>query len=116
MTIKIGVTLSVEGLHNFPIVESMFGEEVSYLKYPHRHNFIIKCEQLVTHTNRDEEFICLKHRIIEFLKQKYYDCVHKLYNFESMSCEMIANELVEHFKLCRCEVSEDGENYAIIEK
>jgi len=31
-----------------------------------------------------------------------------------MSCEMIARELIEHFNLSRCEVSEDGENGAIV--
>jgi len=32
----------------------------------------------------------------------------------SMSCEMIAEELIKEFDLCRCEVNEDAENGAIL--
>lgn len=113
--IKVGVTLNIEGIHSFPNVCDVFGKQVEYLKYPHRHTFIIKCERVVTHTDRDEEFICLKHNIMEFIYKKFYNNDFKLCDFGSWSCEKIAVELANTFNLCRCEVSEDGENYAIVE-
>jgi hypothetical protein len=86
-------------------------EEVKYLQYPHRHVFHIKAFQLVTHNNRDIEFIMLKHNIEEYLQRIYPD--HRL---GSMSCEMLAEELIEAFDLSKCEVSEDNENGAILTK
>ena len=34
--------------------------------------------------------------------------------FNSMSCEMLANELIDEFDLYSCEVNEDGEGGAIV--
>ena len=107
---EVFVTLQVEGIHCWP--ECPF-DEVDYLRTPHRHMFHIKAQKLVTHSDRDVEFIMLKHRIYEYLRIEYgtnFDvCL-----FGSRSCEMIAKELIEEFELTKCEVSEDGENGAIV--
>ncbi len=110
ITEEVFCTLQVEGLHNWTNCPL---EEVDYLRVPHRHMFHIKAYAAVSHADRDIEFICLKHRIQEYFHaSKYWDDTRKLCNFGSMSCEMIARELIEHFNLTECEVSEDGENGA----
>ena len=100
-------TLQFEGTHNWP--ECPF-DEVAYLRSPHRHVFYIKAYKNVNHTDRDVEFIMLKHRIAEYLKEQFPSG-----EFGSSSCEMIASELCTVFGLTKCEVSEDGENGAIVE-
>jgi len=85
-------------------------DEVIYLKNEHRHIFNIKAYKTVFHNDRDIEFIVLKHNIEKYLINKFPD--RKLKN---LSCEMIAEDLIEKFDLVRCEVSEDGENGVILE-
>lgn len=119
-TAEVYCTLQVEGTHNWPGCPF---EEVSYLRDPHRHVFHIKAYKIVTHSDRDVEFIMLKHQIIQYLIGKYWsgwvknDFGHTgkaLCEFGAMSCEMIAEDLITEFDLSRCEVSEDGENGAIV--
>lgn len=81
-------------------------DEVSYLRNLHRHNFYITCKKSVTHDDRDIEIIMFKHKINNYLEEKYSG------NFGTMSCEMIAKDLVNKFKLSYCEVLEDNENGA----
>lgn len=103
----VGVRLQYEALHcwkDCPL------EEVSFLKSPHRHMFHITVEKEVVHDDRDVEIILLKRKILEYLGSKYRG------NFQSMSCEMIAFDLLVNFKADRVEVSEDGENYGVVYK
>lgn len=110
ITKEVFCTLQVEGTHNWPNCPF---DEVAYLRDTHRHVFHIKAYKLVTHSDRDVEFIMLKHKIQDYLIDTYYTepnlCV-----FGAKSCEMIAEELINRFDLSRCEVSEDGENGAIV--
>ena len=108
---EVFCTLQVEGIHNWP--ECPF-EEVSYLRDPHRHLFHIKAYKLVNHDDRDVEFIMLKHAIKIYLAEHYFRVDNAACVFGAMSCEMIARELIVKFSLTRCEVSEDGENGAIL--
>lgn len=105
------VTFQLEGLHHWP--ECPF-EEVAYLRDLHRHMFHFKATKRVTHSDRDVEFIMLKHQMIEHLEEEYWDDDQKCLMFGSMSCEMIGKELIEKFDLTEIEVSEDGENGAIL--
>ena len=68
----------------------------------------------VDHSDRDVEFIMLKHKIIQYIETRYYDVDAKLCKFGAKSCEMLAVELISQFNLTRCEVSEDGENGSIV--
>lgn len=115
MSIKTSVyaKLIVEGIHNWancPI------EEVSYLRDLHRHQFHIIAHRYVYHDDRDIEFIEFQHKIRAYLTNKYWSDKYKCCLFGSMSCEMIGSELLEKFGLFKCEVSEDGECGAIVEK
>jgi len=73
--------------------------------------FHVKAYKKVTHDDRDVEFIMLKHRIQEFMIARWPD-----HNFGPMSCEMIAEKLMNVFELSQCEVSEDGENGAVLKR
>jgi len=115
---EVFCTLQVEGVHCWP--ECPF-EEVVYLKLLHRHVFHVKAYKMVTHDDRDTEFIMLKHEIEHYLFNTYarlnqdgHFMDDRVCLFDSMSCEMIASDLINHFNLSRCEVSEDGENGAVV--
>lgn len=105
----IVVQFAVEGIHrwaNCPF------EDVGFLRYDHRHSFYITAEKEVSHDDRDIEIILFKRVLQAYLHDKY----GKVCQFKEMSCEMIARELFEAFKLVSCEVLEDNENGAKIVK
>ena len=110
MSTEVYCTLQVEGIHNWPACPH---EEVAYLRDPHRHIFHIKAYKPVTHSDRDTEFIILKHAIARYIHSKYWDTTQQLHLFSHRSCEMIAEELSIMFDLSKVEVSEDGENGCI---
>jgi len=110
---EIFCSLQIDGVHRWddcPI------EEMEFLKNDHRHMFNIKAYKTVYHDDRDVEFIQFKHEILDFLKGKYYNPSFRSHYFGGKSCEMLAVELIDHFDLLKCEVSEDGENGAIVTK
>jgi len=107
---EVYCTLHIEGTHNWPDCPIT---EVDYLRVPHRHMFHVKAYTVVNHDDRDVEFICLKHRIVDYVR-KYFNHIKQLHEFGAMSCEMIARELIEEFGLSKCEVNEDNENGAIL--
>lgn len=115
---EVFCTLQIEGTHNWP--DCPF-DEVDYLREKHRHVFHIKAHKVVTHDDRDTEFIMLKHDIEQYMWANYDGDgvdIHQnnsgIIEFGAMSCEMIARDLIDQFNLCRCEVNEDGENGAIL--
>lgn len=115
MITKIIVNFKIEGIHNWPDVGNYVElKEVSFLQYPHRHIFHIKCLKRVNHDDRDIEIIQFKRYIIQYLTTTFFNEKYNCLNFHNMSCEMIAKHLVTQFNLSECEVLEDGENGAII--
>ena len=104
MIIEVFAKNQFEATHSWPDCNI---SEVNYLENEHRHIFHITSFKKVTHDNRDTEFIELKHRIQEYLESNF-----PFKQLGSMSCEMLAQELIEEFKLSRCIVSEDNENGA----
>jgi len=109
--IEVFCTLQIEGTHNWPTCPF---DEVDYLRVPHRHIFHIKAFALVSHTDRDVEFIMLKHDLERYFQSMWFNFNKGLCEFGAKSCEMIAIDLIETFGLTRCEVSEDNENGAIV--
>ena len=101
-------TVLFEGIHCWP---SCPFEEVKYLRDPHRHIFHIKAHKQVFHDDRDVEFIMLKHKVETYLKEKYPDR-----RMGATSCEMLGRDLMNHFDLIQVDVSEDGENGAVVYK
>lgn len=115
MKTYIGITLDIEGLHQWSgVVDTPYKDEVGYLQYPHRHIFRIECQKEVHHDDRDVEFIAFKHEVQSFIRKEFWSTHDNLCNFGDMSCEMIAKILLVNFDLVSCKVSEDGENYAVV--
>ena len=108
---EVYCTFQIEGLHHWPGCPL---SEVSYLRDLHRHVFHFKAFKKVSHDDRDVEFIVLKHKLQNYLLQKYSNSEYNMCEFGAQSCEMLAKELISKFNLSRCEVSEDGENGAIV--
>lgn len=108
---RVVARVNVEGIHRWADCPL---EEVDYLKNYHRHTFYIIAKAYVTHEDRDIEFIQLAHNIRRHLTDKYYNEQYRCLFFDNMSCEMIADELVNIFNLYECEVNEDGEGGAIV--
>jgi hypothetical protein len=112
----VGIKLEVEGFHNYPTASKNHGEEVGFLEYPHRHLFKIECRKRVNHNDRDEEFIILNRRVKQWILSSYPDKTIGVCSFGPKSCEMIAEEILIQFGFDSVKVSEDGENYAIVEQ
>lgn len=86
---------------------------VSFLKDYHRHIFCVKLIVKVSHQDRDVEFFRLKEDLDVYLRVNFYG------NYFEFSCEQIAERIIDemtHLGYCvySCEVSEDGENGAIV--
>ena len=104
------IKFRVEGLHRW--VDCNLSE-VEYLTNLHRHEFYFEIEKQVKKIDREIEFIIYKRQIINYLKDKYFDVKYKCLNFDGMSCEMIADELLKCFGLSRIKVFEDNEHGAL---
>ena len=91
----------IEGIHYWKDAPS----PVQYLQNPHRHIFIIECEFKVKHDDRELEIIIQQNKIKNFITDKYGLPAM----FGTMSCEMIAKEILTYFESCvSCKVLEDG--------
>ena len=111
MKTEVYARVRIEGIHCW---QNCHIDEVSYLKYLHRHMFEFIAYAPVYHDDRDIEFIQLGHKIRDYLTEQYYSDEYKCLLFDSKSCEMLGRELIEKFNLLRVEVNEDSENGAII--
>ena len=115
----IWVTFRKEGIHKYPAALTdpalATGDEydVSFLGYPHRHIFHFRVWISVEHSDRAIEFIQFKRWLENLYNQGTLQLDYK-------SCEMMAEDLYEQIaaKYPRrevwIEVSEDGENGALI--
>lgn len=104
------IKIEVDGFHHYPNAP----KKVEFLSYNHRHTFKIKAAYLVNELNREKEIFIQRDYIKEYLNESYgYPC-----QFEDMSCEMIANEILEFSKddgMIWCEVWEEETGGAKIE-
>jgi hypothetical protein len=115
----IWVTFRKEGMHKYPAALTdpnlATGDEydVSFLGYPHRHIFHFKVWISVEHSDRAIEFIQFKRWLENLYSQGTLQLDYK-------SCEMMAEDLYEQIAAKHpgrevwIEVSEDGENGALI--
>jgi uncharacterized protein YqgQ len=108
---QIRVSFQKEGIHKYPAAKDLKG--VEFLQYPHRHMFHFYVQLEVFHDDREVEFILFK-REIEGLFEK------GVMQADYMSCEMMANQLLDYIevnypnRICQVEVYEDDENGAIV--
>lgn len=108
MTYTVFCTTRFEASHSWPAAP----DPVAFLRDPHRHEFHVRVEVRVDHDDRDIEFIMLKREVDRFIAEDLGEV-----NF---SCEMYADAIKAHVedeygRPARVEVSEDGENGAIVE-
>jgi hypothetical protein len=118
---QIWVTWQREGIHKYPAAATdpalATGDEydVSFLASPHRHMFHFRVWIDVFHNDRDVEFIQFK-RWCESL----YHGHGAVLSLDYKSCEMMADDLYIQIasrypgRVVHIEVSEDGENGALI--
>lgn len=111
--------VTFEAVHCWPGVVNIPGlEEVHYLQYPHRHQFVVRAYSKVTHSDRDVEFIWLAHQIEKFIEgawPKYNNS--NVVDLGACSCEMIGEAILNAFPaVYKVDVSEDDENGAIMER
>ncbi len=108
MITNIVVKLQYEATHNWPKVAEVLPElpEIHFLQYPHRHVFHITMEKVVTHSDRDVEIILFKQEVLRHLRSVFKG------EFNSWSCEMIAEYLLHEYDCSSVEVLEDNENGA----
>lgn len=113
----IFITTSFEGVHCYPSAP----EGVTFLKAPHRHMFGVRVKVEVYHDDRELEFILLKRKVNSWLEARQ---INGVWQMGAMSCEQVANELIEFLqkdlergseRYIRVTVDEDGENGAIVE-
>ena len=116
---QIWVTFQKEGMHKYPAALTdpalATGDEydVSFLGYPHRHIFHFRVWIGVEHSDRAIEFIQFKRWLENLYNQGTLQLDYK-------SCEMMAEDLYEQISAkypgreVWIEVSEDGENGALI--
>ena len=116
----IWVTFQKEGIHKYPAALEdpalATGDEydVSFLGYPHRHKFHFRVAISVVHNDRDIEFIQFQ----RWLENLYKDDILQL---DYKSCEMMSDDLFDQIvtkypgRDIKIEISEDGENGALIE-
>jgi hypothetical protein len=113
---QIWVTWQREGIHKYPaaLTEPSLAD-VEFLGYPHRHMFHFRVWIDVFHNDRDVEFIQFK-RWCESL----YSSDNSVLSLDYKSCEMMADDLYTQIasrypgRVIHIEVSEDGENGALI--
>ncbi len=115
----IWVTFRKEGIHKYPAALTdpnlATGDEydVSFLGYPHRHIFHFRVWIGVEHSDRAIEFIQFKRWLENLYNQGTLQLDYK-------SCEMMAEDLYDQISAkypgreVWIEVSEDGENGALI--
>jgi len=81
-------------------------KEVEFLKHLHRHIFHVKMKWVVDHADRDIEFIDAKRMVEKWVEENWKE------QDVQMSCEMMADRLLEQFQAYSVSVSEDNENGA----
>ena len=116
---QIWVTFQREGIHCYPAAATdpalATGDQcdVSFLAHPHRHIFHFRVSIDVWHNDRDIEFIQFK----RWLENLYKEGTLRL---DYKSCEMMSDDLYLQIaakypdRAIWIEVSEDGENGALI--
>lgn len=105
MTTYIVVKTTFEATHHWPECPI---EEVAFLRHPHRHIFHTTVKWLVSHTDRDKEFIVQKRLLEDYITQAYARRF-----LGRKSCEDICMEILTTFPdAAFVSVHEDNENGA----
>jgi hypothetical protein len=90
-------------------------QAVGFLRYPHRHRFVVRARKAVTHLDRETEFFLLRRAVADRVAE-YFAATSGVgvRQMGSTSCEMLAARLLEDLDLDECSVHEDDENGSIV--
>lgn len=108
---EVWVSFQFEGFHCWPDAPDVVG----FLRDRHRHMFHVKAWKRVAHDDRDVEFILLRRQLVGAVARKLETFDGDGEATRNWSCEHWARWLIDGYALTRCEVSEDGENGAVLE-
>ena len=97
------------GLHHWSHADN-------YLAQEHRHLFVIRARKLITHTDRDVEFIALGNALRQYVHDHFERTPDGTYNLGETSCEALAIRLFDAYDLDSCWVHEDDENGGGVER
>lgn len=104
---RIFINTKFEGIHKYQDAP----EEVSFLRFPHRHMFGVRVEMNVTHDDRELEFIIVKRKITSWLSNS---------QLNNKSCEQIGKDIIMLLlqeygsRDYVVTIDEDGENGAVV--
>ena len=104
------ICLDVDGFHRYPNAP----KAVSFLRKKHRHTFKIKVAVQVETLDREKEIFLLRDDLQDYINEAF-GCPAQ---FNTMSCEMIAKEVLEFFEpenAIWCEVYEEETGGARVE-
>lgn len=104
-TIEVFASGDWIGFHRWPNAP----ERVKFLSFQHRHKFCWRAWWRVAGHDRDIEFCAMKERVTLALR---FQANKK--ESEMWSCEKWALYILQTFDCSRVEVSEDGENGAVV--
>lgn len=99
---QIIVQFDIEGFHQYKDAPN----EVEFLRNNHRHKFKIKAGFKITHNEREKELFMMRDLAINYINESYGIPAE----FENMSVESIAEEIIEFFEpedILWCEVWEE---------
>lgn len=81
------IRFEIEGFHNYPNAP----KEVEFLSNQHRHTFVVKCGYKVKDLNREREIFICREQVKKYIDKSFgTPC-----QFNAMSCEMIATEILQ---------------------
>jgi 6-pyruvoyl-tetrahydropterin synthase len=108
---RVYCTTRFEGFHCWPQAP----KEVAFLRDPHRHEFHVRVEVGVDHLDRDVEFILLKREVDRILGRLRNSPEAEHWSCEHYAASLWANLRALGYAPVRIDVSEDGENGAVLE-
>ena len=107
---QVIIKFEVDGFHNYPDAPA----EVNFLQNKHRHTFVITCAYNVKSLKREKEIFIQRDLVKEYLHESFGNQCQ----FDDMSCEMIASEILEFAQedgMVWCEVWEENTGGARVE-
>jgi hypothetical protein len=106
----VKLDFDIVGFHHY----KQAPKKVEFLSFNHRHDFKFKVLYQVDDLNREKEIFIQT----DFLKDYLFETYGTPCQFNNMSCEMIAKDLLEFGKddgMVKVEVLEDNRGGAIVE-
>lgn len=107
MKIQVITNIDIEGFHRWADAP----DKVDFLRFRHRHLFNIKCYFNVENPDRELEIFMLEWKLKDYINNKWGSPAE----FDGMSCEMIATDILNNFNACeKVQVLEDNKGGGVV--